>query len=87
MKKIIFILTLPLRMSLFVIILLFLSIGFFMSWLPLIAVVALNLTIGWIILSIIIGLYLFSLWYNCLFNADEITDYAFNLIRKKEEIK
>jgi len=87
MKKIIYILTLPLKMSLFAIILLFLSCGFFISWLPLIAVVALNLTIGWIILSIIIGFYLFSLWYNCLFDADEITDYAFNLIKKEKYIK
>jgi len=59
MKKTIYFLTLPLKIFLAILIFIFLCVGWFISWIPSIIVVALKLAIGWKILSIIIGLYFF----------------------------
>lgn len=87
MKKTIYILTLPLKMFLAILIFIYLCVGFIISWIPLIIIFALKLAIGWKILSVIISLYLLCLWFVCLFNAEEVASYALKLINKEDTIK
>ena len=87
MKKTIYILTLPLKMCLCILIYIFLILGGFISLAPAIIAFALNLAIGWKIFSVIIGLYLLCLWFVCLINAEEVANYTLKLINKEDTIK
>lgn len=82
MKKIAYILILPLKMFLAILIFIYLCVGFIISWIPSIIVFALKLAIGWKIFSVIISLYLLCLWFICLINAEEVANYALKLIIK-----
>ena len=85
MKKTIYFLILPLKMFLAILIFIYLSIGCIISWIPSIIIFALNLAIGWKILSVIIGLYLFCLWCICIFYIEEIINYVLKLIIKEKD--
>lgn len=82
MKKTIQILTLPLKIFLAILIVIYVCAGFIISWIPSIIIFALKLAIGWKILSVIIGLYLVCLWFVCIFYAEKVINYALDLIIK-----
>jgi len=85
MKKIAYVLILPLKIFLGILILFYLGLGWYISVIPSIIAVALKLAIGWEILLRVVSLYLFCLWFVCLLNDTEVVDYAFKLIIKEKD--